>query len=79
MDIVENMDNIEMSPPLVSDKTDNTDEKFYMANNIYYDIWGAPAGPLEITKNVAHVRRKLHPGAPRSPEVAENVAHVGKR
>jgi len=38
MDIVENMDNIEMSPPLVADKTDNTDEKYYMANNIYYDI-----------------------------------------
>ena len=35
MDIV---DNIEMSPPLVSDKTDNTDDKYYLANNIYYDV-----------------------------------------
>ena len=38
MDIVENMDNIEMSPPLVANNTDNTDEEYYSINNIYYDI-----------------------------------------
>ena len=36
MNIIENMDNIEMSPPLVSNNTDKEDH--YSVNNIYYDI-----------------------------------------